>query len=948
MTRTYLFPTPKSLPKGIALLFVLASIFLLGCTGGGSTNSGNNGVGSPTSLTATAGSAQSSAGTAAFATPLQVTVKDASGNLVSNVTVTFTAPSTGASGTFANGTATTTATTSSGVATASTFTANSTAGSYAITATVTGISGSISFNLTNTPPPASILATTGSTQSATISTAFTTALEATVKDASGNLVPNVTVTFTAPSTSPNGTFANGTATTTAVTNSSGIATASTFTADSTAGPYSVTAAVSGVGTSASFRLTNIAVVAVTISPKFATVQTGAAQQFTPMVTGTTNTTVSWSVAGVHGGNSTVGTISTTGLYTAPSSVPSANPVAVTETSVADTTKSATAEVTVSSSVPAITSLSSASLAPLNLLTITGSGFDSTAVVNFSSTSVPFSVNLQPVVVSQTSLIVSVPVLYSGATFVSAAVTVAVVQSSGQSNGVQLQIGSVPPAPPLAPGTVTLGFLEGELSIATQLNSEAPPSPLPSDLAALISALNLVIPPIRSVVNGTASSANLGSFNGKPVILGAAELTQMDQLSLALLQALANTGGIGSLSSASSTLARLMDFPRVNIVPAAQSSSTGCISQAAEASSMYQVNTSGAGTFSYTAQNLAYLSNTSAQGSDLIIKTLELVPAAILLVPESGALAVPASLAVSAEIFEGVTDVYRLGNYFHNPAAATGSDKVQVLQTLIGFLGPAGKILTFGASVSNYQKDLQSISVGAPPNPQAAACVSATFLNFGTVAIGGTPPSSSQSVTLTSIGTAPLTITTVVVAGPPDFSPAQTNCVGTLAAPTTGSPALYTSCTITSAFTPSRPGRQSAALSIYGAPPSLPIVIDMFGTGQLVATSDAITPSTIDLGSVGGCAGGSLSRKINVSAAPGVTWTWPPNTGAGDPTLTFNPVSGSGSEVVTVTDTRPPQTPTLGGSCSNPQPIPETSYIILSFSDGPSIQITVNYTYDYVN
>lgn len=59
---------------------------------------------------------------------------------------------------------------------------------------------------------------------------------------------------------------------------------------------------------------------VLITPGSATVQAGATQQFT---TGTTG--VTWSVNGAVGGSSTTGSISSTGLYTAPSSVPT-NPV----------------------------------------------------------------------------------------------------------------------------------------------------------------------------------------------------------------------------------------------------------------------------------------------------------------------------------------------------------------------------------------------------------------------------------------------------------------------------------------------------------------------------------------------------------------------------------------------------------------------------------------------
>jgi len=87
-------------------------------------------------------------------------------------------------------------------------------------------------------------------------------------------------------------------------------------------------------------------VSVTISPTLATVAVGATQQFTASVTGTANTVVTWSVGGVTGGNSTVGTILTSGLYTAPSTVPAPSNVTVSATSQAEPTKSASATVTV--------------------------------------------------------------------------------------------------------------------------------------------------------------------------------------------------------------------------------------------------------------------------------------------------------------------------------------------------------------------------------------------------------------------------------------------------------------------------------------------------------------------------------------------------------------------------------------------------------------------------
>ena len=93
-------------------------------------------------------------------------------NPVSGVPITFTAPGSGASGTFSNGTATITlATASNGLAAAS-FTANGVTGSYTVTASASGLTAA-NFSLTNNPlPPAKITATAGNSQSATINTAF--------------------------------------------------------------------------------------------------------------------------------------------------------------------------------------------------------------------------------------------------------------------------------------------------------------------------------------------------------------------------------------------------------------------------------------------------------------------------------------------------------------------------------------------------------------------------------------------------------------------------------------------------------------------------------------------------------------------------------------------------------------------------------------------------------
>lgn len=241
------------------------------------TNTG----GTAASIAATGGTPQSTAVSTNFAAALQATVKDAGNNPVNGVTVTFTAPSSGASGKFGASLTATGTTNSSGVATAPTLTANATAGNYTVTATVSGVATPANFSLTNTGGAAgSITATFGTPQNVTVGTNFPAALQATVKDASNNPLSGVTVTFTAPTNGASGTFA-ASSTATGVTNSSGVVNSPTFTANNTAGTYTVTATAPGVATPATFNLTNNTGVAASIAatggtPQSATVSTNFA------------------------------------------------------------------------------------------------------------------------------------------------------------------------------------------------------------------------------------------------------------------------------------------------------------------------------------------------------------------------------------------------------------------------------------------------------------------------------------------------------------------------------------------------------------------------------------------------------------------------------------------------------------------------------------------------
>lgn len=89
-------------------------------------------------------------------------------------------------------------------------------------------------------------------------------------------------------------------------------------------PFTIFAALA-----AATSIPALASVTLTAWPDYASVRTGLTQQFKTAISGATGETVYWRVNGISGGNSTIGWISTTGLYTAPATVPGGATVAVT-------------------------------------------------------------------------------------------------------------------------------------------------------------------------------------------------------------------------------------------------------------------------------------------------------------------------------------------------------------------------------------------------------------------------------------------------------------------------------------------------------------------------------------------------------------------------------------------------------------------------------------------
>jgi protocatechuate 3,4-dioxygenase beta subunit len=274
--------------------------FASGETGGSPTGTSSTGTGTsncpssnpPNQMTLVAGTPQTAILQSAFASGLQVAFTNSDGcpvTSVAGVPVTFSAPSTGASGVFSTSASNTVTVGSdaSGMVAAPAFTTNDIQGSYTLTAS--SQYGSVSFSLTNTAVgiPARIATIPPKSRSASVSRRYPQPLQLEVLDVNGSPVAGATVTFTlgsggssvcatTSSSSASATFAGGGAQATASTGANGVASSPLLTANSTAGSFTATAAVSskeptggsgkeasagsgsGAATPASFALKNLA------------------------------------------------------------------------------------------------------------------------------------------------------------------------------------------------------------------------------------------------------------------------------------------------------------------------------------------------------------------------------------------------------------------------------------------------------------------------------------------------------------------------------------------------------------------------------------------------------------------------------------------------------------------------------------------------------------------
>ncbi len=149
--------------------------------------------------------------------------------------------------------------------------------------------------------------------------------------------------------------------------------------------------------------------------------------------------------------------------------------------------------------------------------------------------------------------------------------------------------------------------------------------------------------------------------------------------------------------------------------------------------------------------------------------------------------------------------------------------------------------------------------GAIPAP--AVSLSPSSLTFGSQLVGST--SSSQSVTLTNSGTAPLSLSNIALAGANAGDFAQTNnCPAAPATLATGA-----NCSISVMFTPTGSGNRSASIQISDNAGNSPQSVAVAGTG--IAPTVGLAPSTLAFGSqlVGATSSSQSATLTNSGTAP---------------------------------------------------------------------------------
>ncbi|MCL5022304.1 MAG: choice-of-anchor D domain-containing protein [Nitrospirae bacterium] len=255
-----------------------------------------------------------------------------------------------------------------------------------------------------------------------------------------------------------------------------------------------------------------------------------------------------------------------------------------------------------------------------------------------------------------------------------------------------------------------------------------------------------------------------------------------------------------------------------------------------------------------------------------------------------------------------------------PATLAVGETCQVTVTATPSIqGAVGSSIVFTSDDPTEPTVTTTLSVTGVVAPQIS--VDLPFVTFPSTPTGST---TSQSVTVTNVGSANLVITSITNPTP-DFSITGTTCIGTHA------PAA--ACTITVSFSPATTGIQSSSFVINSNDPVTPaFTVNLSGTGSTggggLPPNIQVTPTLVNFGSH---KSGTISLPETVTVS---------NTGAGD--LVIGTIQYPGKPYTITFDSCSGQTIPPGGTCTlevifNPtRPVYYYPYYIVINSNDPDM------------
>ncbi len=243
----------------------------------------------------------------------------------------------------------------------------------------------------------------------------------------------------------------------------------------------------------------VAPIGIIISPTTGSLTTPGATQFTATVTGTANTAVAWSIS------PDFGTISPTGIYTAPASVTASQVVKVTAVSMANPQRMASANLTVKPPVLVSVAPSTTSLYGSQTQQFTA------AVSGASSTGVTWTLTSGPGTMSKTGL-------YTAPANITAVQTVSVTATST--------------ATPTKSATATITLKPTVTVSVTPGSASLQPSQLQAVTAQVSGSTTTGVTWLLKSPVGTLSMAGNTAVYTAPAIIDAAQTVEVDAVSMA--------------------------------------------------------------------------------------------------------------------------------------------------------------------------------------------------------------------------------------------------------------------------------------------------------------------------------------------------------------------------------------------------------------------------------